>query len=210
MNFKDFKSIKISGNIIKKLTRTRDGLVLFDKTQPPTPEPQPWFALEYDGSYSNIFIGSLFAGLYGGSVEIDWGNGTSETVNVPSGGGSVQIRRDDIYETRTIRFKAPATFFVPNLTALTRNGITKLIDLGDNISFRNTLDSSGRTQPGTFNWRNLNTIDLRLRTSVPNLTQANYFDQNTNLTQIIIPSSLESQFRSNSNWNQYASKFVIA
>lgn len=46
MKFSDFKSIKIAGNSIKKLTRTRDGLVLFEKS----PEPQPWFEIEYDGS----------------------------------------------------------------------------------------------------------------------------------------------------------------
>lgn len=142
MKFSDFKSIKIAGNSIKKLTRTRDGLVLFDKS---TPEPEPYFALEYDGNQSNIFIGNLFASYYGGNVEIDWGDGSTETVNVPSGGGSVQIRRNDVYGTRTIRFKAPAAFFIPSISSRTMLGITKLIDLADNIIFRNALDSAGRT-----------------------------------------------------------------
>lgn len=142
MNLNDFKTLTIGGIALKKLVRASDGLVLFDKSV--KPEPEPYFALEYNGSYSNIFMGNVFAGLYGGNVEINWGDGTTETISVP-GGGSTAIRRDDIDNIRTISFKAPATFFIPNLTALTRNGITKLTDLGDNISFRNALDSAGRT-----------------------------------------------------------------
>lgn len=106
MDFSRFENLTINGRSFQKLIRVSDGAVLFEKN----PQPKPWFAIEYDGSYSNIFMGNVFAGLFGGNVEINWGDGTTEIISVP-GGGSTTIRRDGIENTRTISFKAPATFF---------------------------------------------------------------------------------------------------
>lgn len=206
MNLNDFKTLSIGGQALKKLVRASDGLVLFDKSGP---EPQPWIEIEYDGNQSSIFMGELFAGYYGGSVLIDWGDGSSETVSVPSGGQSAQIRRNDVYGVRIIRFKAPASFFTPALNSRTMLGIRKIVDKGENLVFRNTLDSGGVARPGLWNCSNLSSLDLRFRTSVPALTQNGYFDANTGLTEIVIPHALEAAFREDSKWNQYAAKFVV-
>ena len=59
---------------MKKLVRASDGAVLFDiSTPPPTPTPENWFEIEYDGNQSSIFIGTLYTGYFGGTVEITWG-----------------------------------------------------------------------------------------------------------------------------------------
>lgn len=84
MDFSRFESMTINGHSFQRLVRVSDGAVLFEKN----PQPKPWFKIEYDGSQSSVFVGSVFAGFYGGQVEIDWGDGTTETVNVPGSGGS--------------------------------------------------------------------------------------------------------------------------
>lgn len=114
-----------------------------------------------------------------------------------------------MYGTRVITFKSPCSFFIPTVNSATMRGITKLTDFGNNLEFRNATDSSGSIKPGLFNWNNLQVLDLHGRTSVPGLTQANYFDTNTNLQQIIIPKALEQNFRSDSRWSKYQDKFII-
>lgn len=108
-----------------------------------------------------------------------------------------------------IRFGFPSEFFIPKLTSRTMLGIYTLRDGGNNLRFRNTLDSGSATRPGCFNWTNLNTLDFRRCTQVPYVTMNNFFDSNTNLSQIIIPKDMESAFLSNSNWNKYSAKFVV-
>lgn len=205
MNWKDYKSLKIGSYQLKKLVRATDGAILFDISRP---QPETWFEIEYDGSQSSIFVGTLFAGYFGGNVEISWGT-EKQTVTLPSGGQGLQIRHDNIYGRMTIRFSSPGEFFIPSLTSRTMLGITTLRDGGNNLRFRNALDSSGATKPGTFNWTNLNTIDLSRCTTVPYLTQQNYFDYNTSLSRILIPKDMESQFLGNTNWNKYSDKYVL-
>lgn len=205
MNWKDYKSLKIGSYQLKKLVRASDGAILFDISRP---QPENWFEIEYNGNQSSVFVGTLYAGYFGGDVEISWGT-EKQTVNVPSGGQGTTIRKDGISGTMKIRFGWPSEFFIPNLTSRTMLGIEVLRDGGNNLRFRNALDSGGATRPGTFNWTNLNTIDLSRCTTVPYLTQQNYFDYNTSINRILIPTDMESQFLGNANWNKYSSLFVL-
>ena len=153
--------------------------MLFDiSTPPPTPTPENWFEIEYDGNQSSIFVGTIYAGYFGGSVDITWGT-EKQTVTVPSGGEGATIRKDGISGVMKIRFGWPTEFFIPSLTSRTMLGILTLRDGGNNLKFRNALDSSGATKPGTFNWTNLNTIDLSNCTAVPYVAQQDYFDSNS-------------------------------
>lgn len=208
MNFKDYKSLKIGSYQLKKLVRASDGAVLFDISTPtPTPTPENWFEIEYDGSQSSIFVGTIYAGYFGGSVDITWGT-EKQTVTVPSGGEGLTIRKDGISGVMKIRFGWPCEFFIPSLTSRTMLGILTLRDGGNNLKFRNALDSSGAAKPGTFNWTNLSTIDLSNCTAVPYVTQQDYFDSNSSLSRIIIPKSMESEFSSSGIWSKYSNLFV--
>ena len=170
MNWNDYKSLKIGPHQMKKIVRASDGAVLFDISTTPTPTPQKWFEIDYDGNQSSIFTGTIYAGYFGGNVEITWGT-EKQTFTVPSGGEGLTIRRDGISGLMTIRFSWPSEFFIPSLNSRTMLGILTLRDGGNNLNFRNALDSNGVAKPGTFNWTNLNTIDLSNCTSVPNITQ---------------------------------------
>ena len=208
MNFKDYKSLKIGDYQLKKLVRASDGAVLFDISTPtPTPTPENWFEIEYDGNQSSIFIGTIYAGYFGGNVEISWGT-EKQTVTVPSGGEGLTIRRDGISGMMTIRFGWPSEFFIPSVNSRTMLGILTLRDGGNNLKFRNAQDSSGAAKPGTFNWTNLNTIDLSKCTAVPYVTQQDNIDNNSSLRRIIIPKSMESDFLNSGIWNKYSNLFV--
>ena len=204
MNLQDFKTLTIGGNKFVKLVRASDGLVLFDRS---CPQPENLWEIEYNANNSSIFIGTLYAGYFGGQVTISWG-GAMQTVTVPSGGDGLQIRHDGIYGTMRIRFYSPSEFFIPSLTSRTMLGIETIRDGGNNLRFRNAADASGFTQPGTFNWTYLRTIDLSRCTAVPYLTQTNYFDQNPNLTSILIPKDMEAEFLDSGTWRKYADRFV--
>lgn len=204
MNFNDYKTLTIGSYQLKKLVRAADGLVLFDKTI----SIQPFFELQYDGNESSIFIANIYGSYYGGQAVIDWGDG-QQTISIPAGGGSVQVRHDNIYGNRTIKFYYPIDTALPTLNSRTMLGIKSLKDYGNNFNFRNTLDSSSAIRPGLFNWTNLQSIDLSKRTSLPTLGSNNYFDSNTSLNTIRIPAALESDFRQSAAWNRYSSKFVV-
>ena len=129
-------------------------------------------------------------------------------MTVPSGGEGASIRKAGISGAMKIRFGWPSEFFIPSLTSRTMLGILTLRDGGNNLKFRNALDSSGAAKPGTFNWTNLSTIDLSKCTAVPYVTQQDYFDSNSSLSRIIIPKSMESEFSSSGIWSKYSNLFV--
>lgn len=206
MNLNDYKSISIGGHVLKKLVRASDGLVLFDKS---APEPKPYFELTYNGSPSSVFVGSIWAGYYGGEVVVEWGDGTSDTYSVPSGGRSFDIRKNDLYGTRTIRFNSPCVFVTGLSTSRTPLGFEKIRDHGDNLVFANVVGDDLAYHPGLYKCTNLEEMDLSMRTTVPGLTMSGYFDTNTRLARIKIPSSLEQAFRTDTYWQAYQDRFVV-